>query len=65
MKDEKANPRLLRTREAAAYLGISAWSLRNLVYGEQIPVVQLADNAPFLFDVRDLDAFIERHKRTG
>jgi excisionase family DNA binding protein len=57
--------RLLRTREAAAYLSLSAWKLRSLVADGQLPVVQADDSSPFLFDVRDLDNWTERHKRTG
>ena len=57
--------RLLRTREAAAYLSLSAWKLRSLVADGQLPVVQADDSSPFLFDVRDLDNWTEQHKRIG
>ncbi len=57
--------RLLRTREAAAYLSLSAWKLRGLVADGELPVVQADDSSPFLFDVRDLDSWAERHKRIG
>jgi hypothetical protein len=30
----------------------------------RLPVVQDGEGAPFLLDVRDLDDYIERHKRT-
>ncbi len=56
--------RLLRTREAAAYLSLSAWKLRSLVADGRLPVVQADDSSPFLFDVRDLDNWAEQHKRT-
>lgn len=55
--------RLLPTRDAAAYLSVSPWQLRNLVHTGQIPVVQHAEGGRFLLDVRDLDAWIERNKR--
>ncbi len=55
--------RLLPTRHAAACLSVSPWQLRNLVHPGQIPVVQHADGARFLLNVRDLDAWIERNKR--
>jgi hypothetical protein len=40
--------RLLRTREAAAYLSLSAWKLRSLVADGELPVVQADDSSPFL-----------------
>lgn len=60
---QKIASRLLRTRQAAAYLGISAWKLRQLVTDRRLPVVQDADSGPFRLDVRDLDNYIESSKR--
>jgi len=48
--------RLLRASQAAAYLGISAWKLRQLVTYGRFPVVQDADGGPFRLDVRNLDS---------
>lgn len=56
--------RLLRTREAAQYLSISPWKLRRLIQDGLLPVVQQNEGAAWRVDVRDLDAFVERHKRT-
>jgi excisionase family DNA binding protein len=56
--------RLLRTAEAAEYLSCSPWKLRKLIADGRLPVVQDVEGAPFLLDVRDLDGFIERNKRT-
>ena len=56
--------RLLRTREAAQYLSISPWKLRRLIQDGLLPVVQENEGAAWRIDVRDLDAFVERHKRT-
>lgn len=56
--------RLLRTREAATYLSLSAWKLRSLVADGKLPVVQADDSSVFLFDRQDLDAWAEQHKRT-
>ena len=55
--------RLLRTREAAEYLGLSPWKLRRLIQCGQLPVVQDTDGSPFMLDLRDLDGYIERNKR--
>jgi excisionase family DNA binding protein len=57
--------RLLRTRQAAEYLSLSTWKLRRLIAYGQLPVVQAEEGAPFLLDIRDLDGYIERNKRTS
>jgi hypothetical protein len=58
--------RLLRLRPASEYLSISPAKLRQIVQREGLPVIRLAENghAPWLLDVRDLDAWIERTKRS-
>jgi excisionase family DNA binding protein len=56
--------RLLRIREAAEYLSLSPWKLRRLVQDGQLPLVQACEGGAWRVDVRDLDAFIERNKRT-
>jgi len=57
--------RLLRTKEAAEYLRLSAWQIRQLTANGKIPVIQYDDRGKFFFDMRDLDAFIERNRRVG
>ena len=59
------NKRLLRTKEAAAYLSLSPWKVRRLIQDGRLPVVHDGDGAPFLLDVRDLDGYIERNKKLG
>jgi excisionase family DNA binding protein len=56
--------RLLRTKEAAEYLSVSAWKVRKLVQDGLLPIVQDSDGAAWRIDLRDLDAFVERNKRT-
>jgi excisionase family DNA binding protein len=56
--------RLLRTREAAQYLSLSPWKLRKLIQDGKLPVVQDGAGVPFLLDIRDLDGYVERNKRT-
>jgi excisionase family DNA binding protein len=58
------NKRLLRSAEAADYLSVSVWTLRRLIQSGELPVVQRGDAGKFLVDIRDLDGFIERNKRT-
>ena len=62
-KQSPPKKRMMRVREAAAYLGSSPWKIRQLIADRRIPFMQDGDG-PFLLDVRDLDGFIERSKRT-
>ncbi|MDR4469549.1 MAG: helix-turn-helix domain-containing protein [Nitrospira sp.] len=63
----KANPivpRLLSQREAATYLGISYWTLRDLTFRGEIPHVKIRRR--ILVDRLDLDAYLDRMKvRSG
>jgi excisionase family DNA binding protein len=52
--------RLLSQKEEAAYLGISYWTLRDLVFRGDLPCVRI--NRRLLLDRQDLDAFLERTK---
>lgn len=63
------NPRLLDSKAAGTYLGVSHWTIRAYVEkGELVPVRLPAvrrvgeDARRLLFDVRDLDAFVDRLK---
>lgn len=61
-------PRLLDLRSAAQYVGLSVWTLRELVLAGQVPAVR--PPAPLgrgtlrrvLLDIRDLDACIAAWK---
>jgi excisionase family DNA binding protein len=56
-------PRLVRIKEAAVYLGMSTWKLRDLVQQGRLPVIRGEGTyAPWLFDVRDLDDFVNKEK---
>jgi excisionase family DNA binding protein len=57
--------RLLRTGPAAEYLGMRLRKLRKLIQQGQLPVVQDGEGSPWLLDIRDLDGWIERNKRTA
>jgi excisionase family DNA binding protein len=56
--------RLLRIKDASEYLSLSPWKLRQLVQCGKLPVVQDTEGSPFLLDMRDLDGYVERSKRT-
>ena len=55
--------RLMTTKAAAAYLGITGNALRQWVAVGKLPTVR-ADRH-LRFDVRDLDKLIEENKRVG
>ena len=59
-------PRLLDVRGAAAYLGVSTWTIRDLDAAGRLPRVRLTlagrECRRLLFDVRDLDRLIEVSK---
>lgn len=65
-RESTISKRLLRLKPAAAYLSISPAKLRAIIQNEGLPVIQLAESghAPWLLDVRDLDGWVERSKRT-
>ena len=57
-------PRLVKTKQAAEYLAVSQWKLRNLVQQGLIPFIEDGGGmSPWRFDIRDLDAYIERSRR--
>lgn len=57
------NARLLTLPQATAYIGLSAWKLRQLVHNGQLPIVELNAGEKWWLDRKDLDALIERSKR--
>ena len=53
-------PRLLSIQAAAGYMGRTVWGMRELYWANKIPMVR--DGKKIFFDVKDLDAYIERNK---
>lgn len=53
-------PRLLSQQEAAIYLGISYWTLRDLTFRGVFPHVKIGRR--ILVDRLDLDAYLGRAK---
>ncbi len=70
LPSQDEQPRVLDLRAGAKYLGISYWSLRDLVINGHVPAVRLpcprAGNGRImrrlLVDRRDLDALIDRSR---
>ena len=59
---ENVAPRVLKTKAAASYLGISSWKLRNLVQSGEIRYIPGDGTSPWLFDKQELDQWIENRK---
>ena len=57
---EQLLKRLYSVREAARYLGVSPWSVRNLQKLRTLPCVRQGRRV--LFDIHDLERHIENHK---
>ena len=60
LRPSEIRPRLLDVRKAAQYLGISGDAVREHVRHKTIPTVRA--NRRVLFDVYDLDQWIDQHK---
>lgn len=60
MDNNGLQPRLLSQKEAAAYLGISYWTLRDLCFQGDFPFVRIGKR--ILIDRADLDDYIKRSK---
>lgn len=54
------SPRLLSQQEAALYLGISYWTVRDLVFRRELPFVKIGRRV--LVDRTDLDDYLDRSK---
>jgi len=55
--------RLVKVKQAATYIGVSAWKIRKLIQQGLIPYIPGdGATAPWLIDIRDLDAYIDSQK---
>ncbi len=57
------SPRLLTLKDAASWLGLSLWAMRERVWSGQIPVVQFPGGRKMYVDTQDLENFINKNKR--
>jgi hypothetical protein len=57
-------PRLLTLKQASAYLGLTVWAVRERIWAGQLPVIQWPGGRKMFLDVKDLETFIIRNKRT-
>jgi excisionase family DNA binding protein len=65
----KEESRLMGLKEAAKYLGVSYWTVREIVWSGALPMVKLPNKnggqcRKILIDRRDLDGLIEKSKES-
>jgi excisionase family DNA binding protein len=53
--------RFLNIKEAAIYLGISHWTVRDIAGRGEIPPIKVSHKI-LRFDIKDIDKFMERKK---
>ena len=60
--DNPVPKRLLTIKEAAQYLSLSVYSVREMIWGGVLPYIKREGGRKYLLDIRDLDAFIDSQK---
>lgn len=58
----KSTKRLYTVKEAAEYLGISVWAVRERIWAGDLPYVKFPGGRKMYVDRPDLEALIERNK---
>lgn len=56
-------PRCVNVTQAAAYIGTTTWQIRKLVWAKELAHIRLGQR--LLFDIQDLNRFIESQKTTA
>jgi len=56
---DRPTKRLFSVKEAAQYLGISPWTIREMQWRGDLPYVKFSRR--IFFALEDLDSFVERH----
>jgi hypothetical protein len=57
-------PRLLPLKDAANYLGLTVWAMRERIWSGDIPVVRFPGGRKMFIDVEDIEDFIQQNKAT-
>ena len=58
--DDKKQKRLISQKEAGEYLGISYWTVRDMVFRGDIPHIRIGRR--ILMDIKDLEEYIQKNK---
>ena len=57
------SPRLLPLKDAAQWLGLTVWAMRERIWAGQIPVVQFPGGRKQYIDIQDLEVVVQNNKR--
>ena len=57
-------PRLLPLKQAAKYIGLTVWGMREAIWRGDIPVVRFSGGRKMFIDTKDIEAFINCNKMT-
>jgi len=57
-------PRLLPLKQAAEWLGLTVWAMRERIWAGDIPVVRFPGGRKQFIDTKDLEAFVQHNKMT-
>ena len=55
-------PRLLSLKQAAVFLGLSLWAMRERIWAGEIPVIRFPGGRKLYIDVNDLEDFVTKNK---
>lgn len=58
------SPRLLPLKDAATWLGITTWAMRERIWRGDLPVVRFPGGRKMFLDRKDLEEFIVKNKTT-
>ena len=64
MSSPPVSPRLLTLKDAAQWLGLTVWAMRERIWNGHIPYVRFDGGRKIYVDVSDLESFIEKYKTT-
>ena len=56
------SPRLLTLKEAANYIGLTTWALRERIWAGHIPVVRFPNGRKMYIDSSDIENLISSNK---
>lgn len=62
-KTQVNSKRLLNMKQAADYIGMGVWKMRRMVWNKELPFLQHQKGSPLLFDIADLNKWIEANKK--
>ena len=57
-------PRLLTLKQAAQWLGLTVWAMRERCWHGDIPMIRFPGGRKVYIDTKDLETFINRNKTT-